>query len=356
MQVKIEHSCFIDKGNHQDLDTIFSFFVEGQHKWIDIDLEEIEKTEWHKNLGKRDVDDLKTIFVGSTRKSNSKKTISVYNETKDEFNVFEAKFYLKQPLTIIVENYEYEPIFINTVIEKFDNSNELIDAKNMQWLSYENGGGANDNTLNGKLNESYNHPKLTKQNNRYLRCYVIKDSDREYCIINADQTVTLQEVPKSKTKILEENFIPFHILHKREKENYMPDRIYNSFLQSIKRKDKRKDFAKVYLKMDVHQKDFLDIEKGFTIPKSNPKSIKDRTALKTEVIDLYSNLSHQDYKTIGFGLDYPNLKTEFSKEFSKVSKDDLERRINHQPLIKSKIDDVERNEFEHIIHEIKYLL
>lgn len=359
MQVKIEHSCFINNANYQDLDAVFSLFVEGQHKWIDIDLEEIEKTAWFENLGNRNIEDLKTMFVSSTRKSSSKKTIKVDKEAKNEFNVFEAKLYLKQPLTIIVENYEHEPVFINTIIEKFDASNELIDAKNMQWLNYENGGGSNDNTVKGKLKESFNNQKLTKENSKYLRCFIIKDSDREYCTINEDETVEWLDIPKRKTEFLDNNKIPFHILHKREKENYMPNRIYNSFNQTTKRKDKRKDFAKVYLKMNNHQKDFLDIEKGFSEKAKNGRKIIDRKNLKPEIKALYKSLSDAEYSTIGLGIEYPNFKPEFSKNFQNVTKEDLEKRIKHQPLLTSKVnskDTTKRNEFEHIINEIKYLL
>ncbi|MGB0880185.1 MAG: hypothetical protein ACPGTO_06425 [Polaribacter sp.] len=359
MQVKIEHNCFTNKANYRDLDAIFSLFIEGQHKWIDIDLEEIENTDWFKNLGNRNTEDLKTMFVSSTRKSNSKKTVAVHNESQNEFNVFEAKFYLKQSLTIIVENYEYEPIFINKIIEKFDSSNELIDAKNIQWLVYENGGGSNDNTVKGKLKESFNNQKLTKAKYNYLRCFVIKDSDREYCIINADGNITQQKLPKNKTKFLEENKIPFHIFYKREKENYLPDKIYDSFLKIANKKDKKKKFSQAYLGLTHSQKDFLNIEKGFSQKAKKGREIIDRKNLKPEIETLYKSLSDIEYRTIGLGIEYPNFKSEFSNNFKDVNKEDLGKRIKHQPLLTSKVnlkDTTERNEFEHIINEIKYLL
>jgi len=360
MQVKIENSCFFNIANHQDLDALFSLFEQNQHKWIDIDLEEIENTNWFKDLGKRRINLLKTMFVVSTRKSNFNKTINILNDNDEfQFNVFEASFFLKQPLTVIVENYEHEPIFINSIFEKFDPTGELKSAKNMQFLNYENGGGANDNTIKGKLNESYKHPQLKKEKNKYLRCFVIKDSDRKYCIQTENGITEYEEIPKTKTAFLEENNLPFHILHKREKENYMPDKVFNKFLQTPNKKEPKKLFAKVYLSLNHNQKDFFDLEKGFSEKAKNGREIVEREKLEPEIKELYKNLSNKDYFTIGNGISYPKFKSDFSKHFELVDKEDLQKRINHQPLFVSKVnsnDKNECNEFEHIIREIKYLL
>lgn len=360
MQVRIDENCFENVSDLNDLDEIFGYFKSEKHKWIDIDLELLQETEWYKGLGKRDLDLLKNyLFKSSTRKSISKKTIIVNNDLESEFNVFEANFYLKQPLTIIVENYEHEPVFINSIIEKFDNLGELTNAKNMQLLNYENGGGANDNTIKGKIKESFNNPLLKKEKFNYLRCFIIKDSDSDYCLINADESITIKVLDKSKTRFLEQNKIFYHILYKREKENYMPDSIYNYFLQSPKRKDKKKEFAKAYLKLSHSQKDFLDVEKGFSEKIHNGRKVTKRDTLKEEIQNLYSSLTDKDYEDIGLGLEFSNFKSEFSKYFKDVSKVDLEKRIRHQKLEISKVnptDKAELNEFEHIIREIKYLL
>lgn len=359
MQVKIDTSCFLSEGNHSDLDAIFSLFLEEQHKWIDIDLEEIKKTDWYQGLGSRQVVYLAKMFVGSTRKSNFKKIIQVLNDDESEFNVIEAKIFLKQPLTVVVENYEHEPIFINKIFAEFDSSKELIKAKNMQWLSYENGGGANDNTVKGKLNESYDHDQLSKEKSKYLRCFVIKDSDRKYCIKKHGEPTMYQSISKAKTEFLELNKVPFHILHKREKENYMPDLVFDSFIRTSKKKDDKKEFAKVYLKLSNEQKDFFDLEKGFTEKIKNERRIVEMNNLEPQVKELYNNLSLPEYNILGKGLPYPKFKSDFSKNFSSVKKLDLEKKILHQPTLISIVnpnDKNEYNEFEHLIREIKYLL
>lgn len=358
MQVRIDNECFFNESNYSDLNTIFSLFKEEQHNWIDCDLEEIKKSYWYQELGVKDKILIEKIFKNSIRKT-IKKTISVSNCINNKFNVPASKLYLKQPLTIVVENYEYEPVFINCIIKNF--GSDLTYAKNNHFLKFENGGGANDNTIRGMINELFNNPVFSNDNKEeYLRCFVIKDSDREFCRINEDGSIQEQELPTSKTEFLINNKVPFHILYKREKENYMPETILNGFITSERRKKKKiKDFVINFSALSCHQKDFFDIEKGFIESKSNPKKIKDKTKLSKEVFDLYSNLSDERYRKIGFGLPFSNFKSEFSKHFNNVSKEDLEKRIRHQPKLKSKVnpnDKTERNEFEHIIHEIKYLL
>ncbi len=361
MIVTIKADIFSDPNNNDELENYMPFFKKGKHR-LHLkkyqDLKAFDNSEWKKGLkpSTRDLLMESLEFV-----SENKKEIVISNsENIEYFKLSEAYQFLDQNLYILVEQIEYEKPFLMKVIHEYDDSNdkELINALQKGWLAFYNGAGSNiESVLKEKLKKDEStSPLFTKSLEKYLRFFVIKDSDREYCIVKEGGEIEQQPLTESKIKYLSDNKIPHHILYKREKENYIPDRIYNSFLQSTKRKDKRKDFAKVYLNMNEHQKDFLDIEKGFTTPKSNPQAIKDRNNLKKEVKDLYSDLSNNDYKTIGFGLDYPNLKTEFSKEFGKVSKDDLEKRIRHQPLIKSKIDQIERNEFEHIINEIKYLL
>lgn len=351
MQVLIENNCFVNVSNYRELDSIFLLFVEGRHQWIDIDLEEIEKTEWFRDLGKRNIDDLKSLFVSSTRKSRLKKTIKVINDiSEEEFNVLEARFYLYQPLTIIVENYEYEPVFLNCIFKNF--GNDLIEAKNKHWLKFESSGGANDNTVKGMLKELFNDSIFSKgKEEKHLRCYVIKDSDRKYCTLDDDGKVIPQKIEENKINFLEEKNIPYHILYKREKENYMPDTIFNSFFH----RPRMKEFMKVYFKLSVHQKDFFDLEKGF----SSKGVVKKIEELDSKVKELYKDLSEDDYETIGRGIDYSNFKSSFSDNFENCKKNDLEKRIEHQPLLSSEVnpsDKTLRNEFEHIIHEIKYLL
>ncbi len=359
MIVSINASVFNNSLNNSDLNDLMHFFKKGKHR-INLkkaeDFSAFENSDWTKTLIKSDVDLLKES-IGSI----DKKEIIISDSSKeDEFNLKEAFYYLDQSIKIILEQIEYETPFILKIIQEFDTTGKLIKALQKGWLEFYNGAGSNSESIirekltrNIATNQYFIKPLI-----KYLRFYEIKDSDREYCTINLDGTVTQQVLPDSKTKFLEDNKIPYHILYKREKENYMPDSIFNGLIHY---QDKKK-FVQVYLRLSPHQKDFFDIEKGFSEKDTanNGRKIKDRTSLNVNIQNLYSNLTAEQYRNLGFGISYPNFKSEFSKNFEKVSKIDLEKRIQHQqPLLKSKVnpsDTTERNEFEHIIHEIKYLL
>lgn len=358
MQIKIALNCFDTRGKSEDLDSIYSLVKEQQHHWVDIDLEEIEKTEWFAGLGSRDINDLKKFSVASTRKIRNKLTINISENSilNSDYSIVEAKIFLKQPLSILVENSQYEASFINAIINNFDFDGEIIHAKQQGWLVFENLGGGNNNTIVGKLENSFNHPFLGDDKCKYLRIFVIKDSDRDFCIINDDGTITQQQLPPVKTQFLEENKIPYHYWYKKEKENYMPDSIYEKY----KFDRTKKDYINSYLKLNNHQKDFLDIEKGFSYfdKSDNSQKVKDISTLNSRIVILFNNISEEDFQILGMGFTskYPNFKASFSNEFYNVSRLEMLERIEHQPLIKSEINDIERNEFEHIIHNIKRLL
>lgn len=358
MIVSIKAEVFDNQRNLSDLNDLMHFFKKGRHrmylKKID-DFTAFEDSKWKQTLSRSGVDFLKE---GITSLDKKEIIISESNDA-EEFNIKEAYLYLQQPLAIIVENYEYEPVFINSIFQNF--ADDLLVAKNKHWLKFENAGGANDNTIKGMIKELFNDPVFTKSKEKYLRCYVIKDSDREYCTFNPDGTVIIKAISEAKTRFLSDRMIPYHILYKREKENYMPDSVFNGFLQTGKTKDVRKEFASIYLRFNSHQKDFFDVEKGF----SHKGIIIDRNSLQPEVNKLFEKLkdgktlSDKEYTKIGCGLPFQNIKSGFSKNFEHATKDALEKRIKHQPFLKSVVnpkDENDRNEFEHIVNEIKFLL
>ena len=69
-------------------------------------------------------------------------------------------------------------------------------------------------------------------------------------------------------------------------------------------------------------------------------------------------MGNSTFEVIGLGFSdkYLSFKSKFSLEFNNVNREQMFSRIKHQPLIKSEIDGIERNEFDHIINEIKRLL
>jgi hypothetical protein len=357
MIVTINAEIFNNPNNNSDLNDIMHFFRKGKHT-MNLkkpgDFVAFENSEWTKTLSRSDKDFLRE---SSQAQINKREIVISNSDNEIEFNTKEAYYYLQQNLKIILEQEEYEKPFILKILQEFDTTKELINSLQEGWLEFYNGAGSNSESIlrtritrNIDTNQNFKDPL-----NKYLRFYEIKDSDREYCIINSDETITEQELPDYKTRFLEQENIPYHILYKREKENYMPDSVFNSLIHF----QDKKEFIQVYFKLTPSQKDFLDMEKGFVLPRSNPKQTKERANLINEVRNLYDILTDEQYRKIGFGFPISNFKSTFSNYFNNVSKDDLEKRIQHQPKLKSKLnpkDTSERNEFEHIIYEIKYLL
>ena len=353
MLVNIKHDIFFFSVNDNDLNDFLHFFKSGKHQLVlnnPDDFLAFENSTWKNSLKG---DDLRLILKGlkSTFYKN-KISISSLSNNDEDFSLKEAYLFLQKPLQILVEHLDYDSPFFIAIIEKLDFTGKLIDAFQNGWLEFDHGGGSTiesviRNNITRKITTS---PYFIKPLEKYLRYFVIKDSDREYCIIKKDGTIIEQELIESKVRFFSEKKVPFHYLYKREKENYVPDCVFEFYLQ-----DKvKKEFADAYLKLNNHQKDFFDLEKGFS---KGEKLIK-REELSSEINNLYKNISEQTYKSIGFGFanSYPSFKTRFSLEFNNVNKEQMLLRIKHQPLIKSKIDGNERNEFEHIINEIKRLL
>ncbi|WP_395044658.1 hypothetical protein [Flavobacterium sp.] len=357
MIVTIKEEIFNNPKNNSDLNDLMHFFRKGKHR---MHLKKVgdfiafENSEWKKTLLRSDIDFLKE----SIGKLDKKEVVISQTGNEDEFNPKEAFSYLEQNLRIILEQEEYEKPFILKIIKEFDSSNELINALQNNWLEFYNGAGSNsESILRTRITRDISTNQHFKEPlNKYLRFYEIKDSDREYCTFNNGEVIP-QELPEKKTKFLKKENIPYHILYKREKENYMPDSVFNGFLQTAKKNDDRKEFSKLYLNFTPQQKDFFDLEKGF--------QKKEKTTLKIEIQNLYNNfkdgknISNKEHKVLAIGLPFSNFKSTFSNHFNHVSREDLEKRILYQPKLKSEVnlkDKTERIEFEHIIHEIKYLL
>lgn len=342
MIVTIKAEIFNNSNNHSDLDDLMHFFRKGKHKMNlkkKEDFDAFDNSDWTKTLSISDKDFLRE----SISKVDKKEIIVSESNNETEFNLNEAYAYLQQPLSIIVENYEYEPDFINCIFKNFEN--DLLEAKNKHWLKFENGGGKNDNTIRGMLKELFNDSIFTKNKLTYLRCYSIKDSDRKYCA-NAD------DLPENTNTYLKDNNTPHHILYKRAKENYMPNVILEK---------SNNDYLKTILKVfkDDLKRDFFNFTNGFD---NKNKSDKDWITKRNDeyVFFQIKGIEDANYKVLKNGVDKKEeFKRNFSKHFEHVTKEDLEKRIQHQPKLKSKVnpkDTTERNEFEHIIHEIKYLL
>jgi hypothetical protein len=356
MQVKIEENCFQNPSNVEDLDAIFHLFKSEQHKWMDIDLEVLQATDWYAGLGKRDKADLANWCVSSTRKSKVKKTVCVSSDSNNPFNIRAAKLFLKQPLVILVENKEYDTPFYESIFRHFDDKDEpsLENAHKNKFWKYEHFAGSSvEQVINGELNNEFKDEAFKEPKTQYLRYFVLLDSDLLYL---GNTNNNLEKKKESLKKLLKEEkkeIFYFHALQKREKENYMPESVLKKLNDPY-----FNTLIKVFQDDKNRKRDFFNFGDGFDNKNKTDKDWKDEDKRKAEFVFFeISKINEVDYQILKSGVkDKQAFKKKFSNHFSKASKDFFLQVIQNQPLMKSDHDGKERNEFEHIIHEIKRLL
>jgi hypothetical protein len=236
----------------------------------------------------------------------------------------EAIKYLSQPVSIILENSLNDSYFMSAIIKHFDDSLVIKRHINNNWIQFDNAGGATNiiNLIDGKLNSYLNWPKKIK--NKYLKCFVVFDSDK---------LSPQKELKIDKTNCKEyliKNKVIHHILQKREMENYLPDDVINNIAD---------DYLKLYLKLTSIQKDYFDIQKGFQKNRSDKNNDSD-------ILDLYKDLTDQDWISLKNGLKLAPYDKSFKSEFPKLFKDKLINRKNLESRLNTTSSP---NELEEII-------
>ena len=217
----------------------------------------IRDTELYNKLDEDDKKEIEENFNRIITEGLPSSHFITENSTFNQFNIEEAIRFFNQPISIILENSLNDQYFISAIIHHFDSLGETKRHLENGWIQFENAGGCSNiqNFIMGKL-QSFNNLtiKYGKQNNLYLRCFVVLDSDKEY------PTMANKPAYDKLFPFLTDNCIPSHILEKREMENYMPDDVFDDIATSP---DLRKWFD-VYVNLTEQQKDYLDNEKGFT--------------------------------------------------------------------------------------------
>lgn len=339
MLVRILKDIFNNETHCDELNNIFRNFRIGKHILILDDSDTIEgmiASIWYKEINSRDRKVIDQYIRASTRKAANRLLITISESNPSiNFSPKEADKYLDQPLVVLVENSEYDPPFLNAIIRHFDYDGLLKQAKQEQWLKFGMGGGSSINSvIKGELEYSFTHSCFTKHRSCYLRYFVIMDSDKKY----SDMAIHA-----GKTQILNENNVRYHILYKREKENYMPFTIIRNL---------NDDYLGLYVRLPKpEQKDFFDIGDGFK---------EARNSLQSEVKKLYpeDDVPVKNYEILRRGMTMASyakgqkFKAEFSKLFDDklVTKASMLEVINHQPNVDG------LNEYEKIVDGIKRLL
>lgn len=263
------------------------------------------------------------------------------NNNANDYTLVEAIHFLNQPVLIVVENRLNDGHFVKAIIKHFDKKGTIVKHLENRWLKIENAGGKN-NFINYLKAELKTYRSLPKPNHRYLRVFVIADSDKKSP--NSD--------PKNQNLIdfLRENDIKSHILQKREIENYLPNETIGSILDN-------REFVDAYLRLDSIQKDYFDLEKGF----DKRRKFED---LPEEIKKLYKNISEGDKKIFrkqDLESKYKNQGQSFKSEFPKlfhhktVTKKSLLNRCKHHSNNPS-VPPYNPNELPELVEKIAKLL
>jgi hypothetical protein len=224
----------------------------------------------------------------------------------DHFSLTEALAFLSQNFEIVLENSNNDSYFVEAISRNFKKRSKKIERfKKNHFLEFGNAGGVN-NIENYLARKMRNFEFLPKIGSRYLRAFVLLDSDKSY---------PGEAKPEREALIgyLKQHNIPFHILEKREMENYLPDAAFSEV-------NGDEEFILAYLRLTSVQKDYFDIEKGF--PDRNRDSPfgvanPEKDEKNREVVKLYESVENGDFEIFRKkNLGLAGFKSEFPILFS----------------------------------------
>lgn len=326
MIIKIDTSVFGNHKNFADLNYLLNIFSENRRYEYYCEYGLIKDTALFNDLLRLNRDLIEEYFNRFIRESNFKTKHTISDVTsEDSIDLIEAKILFNQPFILILENNLNDGYFIDQIISVFRKRGKVIRRhKKNNWLRFGNAGGSTNirNFIEGEK-KNYNH--LPKENHKYLKCFVLVDSDKKHPTDLKSERVALY-------KYLFENNIPFHELTKREIENYMPSEIIESIISD--------EYVKAFQSLTSIQKDYFDIENGL--------EDKNMDNQPQDIQELYNGVS-KEYITIlrKNKMNLDNFKTEFPKYFERATQEQFKERTSHQS---------NPNELENILDNITKLL
>lgn len=349
MKVLIDSTVYTLHNIAQKLDYIVSLFDDGRHEWVienPADVGIIQQSYWATTARqslKNSISNLvKASFVQGAYavKSQDLKIVSQH-QTSPQYNellVDDALQYLQEPVWIILENQFNDGYFLDALIVHLG-STQLQQAKNKDWMRYRQVGGTGD------------IPKfVADESARY------NAKPRFIVIVDSDKNTPTASLGRPQQNIINECInknAAYHILYKREMENYLPDATLQRHANTFYRPEST--YA-VYLLLNSDQKDFYDFEKGFKQKPSKKGfwyclfSIFQKKTLLQRLYpqnqqSLFGTLSDADYEALKSG--FKKSKTTFPPLFLGASRADLLTRCAHQP---------DPNELQKIVDKIDSLL
>ena len=324
MLVQIDPILFNQEDNFRDIDYLFHFFEDGKHQLIIYNEDESAQI-LDSNWINRFTDEFQYDFYLFLQKAFSETayltSAQLENEhiikiSQNEYDLTKAKQLLNEKLYIIIENKENDHYFLDALINTFrKKGKKLRKAKTENWIDYSNGGGKNTIT---QILPSFFEDKAFPP-----RLFVLVDSDKYY---DGDTNSNSQRLIEKCNELN----VKYHILHKREVENYLPDIIFDELRQELQQT------AQTYKRLNPEQKDYYDLEKGFGGNKSG----------LTRHNELFDVLEDNAFNHLKFGF---NIKNDLCKIFSNesINRLNLKQRCEHQE---------NPNELETILEKITALL
>lgn len=362
MVIEIQKDLF-EGSDFKGLNYLIQILTYEQRYAVFVDYPVIENIDFYNKLDEED----KELIIESFNNIVDNSYFATYSvsvrSADSQFNLEEAIRFFIQPVSIILENSLNDQYFVTAIIKHFDSSGEVMRHLENGWIQFENAGSCSnvENFINGKL-ESFSNlaNKHGSQKHKYLRCFVLLDSDKVY------PSMSYKPAYVKLITFLASNCISSHILAKREMENYMPDAVFDK----IATNQNLKKWFDAYQYLSDEQKDYFDIENGF--PKmvrthltkrekqhQNQKrgqkgqtqshtQRRKRSELDANIKTLYHNVSDANFEILDKGFKYPDFKTKFPKYFEEP-----------RPLLIHKKSLSERagsNELQEIVDKITLLL
>ncbi|SHL72004.1 hypothetical protein SAMN05720487_12317 [Fibrobacter sp. UWT2] len=319
MLCRIDDSCF-EKGSIKELTCLFSYislssglnsiFVKPKSLKSD---SFISLPQSLQNIIKQ------SLFATVNSSSYRGEIIDVSTEghleiTKKIFSIQEAIDYVSSPVNVYVENIQNDGYFLNCIIKYFGSAriNKALE-KNKIVLQHLGGCSSTKAVFSTKEREFKNKIK-------FFRYYVLWDSDKEF---PDDEN---HKYDQAIIDLSQWN-IRYHILDKREAENYLPDDAIQELCGS------NNGWFNAFRHLTDVQKDFYDMQCGFKIKnmlrssytsEQDPNKMVfceacDRNFMKEGIKNLYSTLSDANWNFLSKGSGIANFKESFSLQFEKSS-------------------------------------
>lgn len=292
MIVHLNSTVFKEDSNFQKLNHMFAFFEDGKH--VLFLNEDISETNWVNSTSKITKAFCEVQFKNSAYSSETEVNLRIDNENDlehDIYSVLDGYILLQNNPIIFVENGTSDRLFLLSIFNNFTECDKINKNIKNRWIELRGVGGKNEfiKEINKELRR---FRKENLPNEKYLRAIVIIDSDKKYPIEN------LSETHNSIIDFCNEKKIKYHVLEKREIENYLPVQVFSDFPHTH-------PIISSYLNLNNAQQSYYDFQDGF-----KGKAIN---TLNINIQDLFAGISANDEKYLRVGFDR-SIKDFYSKK------------------------------------------